>query len=328
MRLLVLGGTRFVGRHLVAAALERGHRVSLFHRGRSGADLFPEAEHLLGDREGDLSALEGGRWDAVLDVSGYLPRVVRRSAERLAGAAERYLFVSSVSAYAPGPGPLDEDSPLATMEDEATEQITPRTYGPLKVLCEREVEEAFPGRALVVRPGMIVGPLDYTDRFPYWVRRAAEGGEVLAPGRPERPVQLIDARDLGAWMVRLVEDGATGAYSATGPEHPLTMRGMLEACREGTGGDARFTWADDGFLLREGVEPQDLPFWFPERDPQLQGVFEVSNRRALAAGLTLRPLSETVRNTLAWDRSRPAEERGKAGLSRAREAELLEAWRS
>jgi 2'-hydroxyisoflavone reductase len=330
MKLLVLGGTQFVGRHLVEAALARGHEVTLFHRGEHGAHLFPELERVRGDRERDLGALAGRSWDAVLDTSAYVPRVARIAAEALRDAAELYLFVSTVSVYDTGaPLPLREDSPLTGLDDPDTEEVNGDTYGGLKVLCERPVEEALPGRTLVVRPGLIVGPDDYTDRFPYWPRRVAEGGEVLAPGDPGRFWQFVDVRDLGAWMVRMVEAGRTGRFNVDGPRRAWTVGEVLATCREVSGSGAELTWVPEDFLLARGVEPwTELPFWFPEGDAALRGAYEVDVDRAVEAGLVFRPLGETVRDTLEWDRSRPEEERGrKAGLSREREREVLDAWR-
>ncbi len=327
----MLGGTRFVGRHLVGAALARGHEVTLFHRGRHGGEIFPEAEHLHGDREQDLSPLAGRRWDAVLDTSAYVPRVARASAEALADAAGLYLFVSTVSVYdSAAELPLTEGSPLAELEDAETEEVGGSAYGGLKVLCERAVREVWGDRALVVRPGLIVGPDDYTDRFPYWPRRVAEGGEVLAPGSPDAWWQFIDARDLGEWMVRLVEEGRTGDFNADGLLRGVTAGEVLECCREVGGSDASLTWVPDDFLLEQEVKPfSDLPFWIPSPEGELQGAYAVSVEKALAAGLTFRPLADTVRDTLAWDRARPEEERGKGpGITRERERELLEAWRA
>lgn len=330
MKLLVLGGTQFVGRHLVEAALARGHEVTLFHRGEHGAHLFPDVERVRGDRERDLGALGGRRWDAVLDTSAYVPRVARISAEALRDAAELYLFVSTISVYDTGaPLPLREDSPLTGLDDPDTEEVNGDTYGGLKVLCEREVEGALPGRTLVVRPGLIVGPDDYTDRFPYWPRRVAEGGEVLAPGDPDRFWQFVDVRDLGAWMVGMVEAGRTGRFNVDGPRRAWTMGEVLATCREVSGSGAELTWVPGEFLLAQGVEPwTELPFWFPEGDATLRGAYDVDVDRAIEAGLVFRPLAETVRDTLEWDRSRPEDERGrKAGLPREREREVLEAWR-
>lgn len=337
MRLLVLGGTVFLGRHVVEAALARGHAVSLFTRGRHGAELFPAAERLVGDRDGDLSALEGKRWDAVVDTSGYVPRVVGASVELLAGAVEHYTFVSSVSVYADTSAPgVDESAAVARVPDERTEDVGAH-YGALKALCERSVARAMPGRCLTVRPGLIVGPHDPTGRFTYWVRRVARGGTVLAPAPPEQPVQLIDARDLAEWIVRMAEDRVTGVYNAVGPAETLDLDALLEECRTATGSDARFTWVDERFLLDHGVAPwSDLPLWLAvESNRDLRGFLAVDARRAMAAGLCLRPLGQTIRNTLAWTESRRAQASdgaepdgtgAPAGLSPDRERELLAAW--
>src|SRR4028119_2505797 len=251
MDLLILGGTRFLGRHLVEEALGRGHRVTLFNRGESTPGLFPDVEELRGERGGDLSPLRGRRWDAAIDTSGYLPREVRHSAELLADSAGHYSFVSSISVYEDFVRTgIDEDAPVLEPPDPEPEEMSWELYGGLKVVCERAVEAAMPGRALVVRPGMSVGPHDYTDRFPYWRRRVAEGGDVLAPGDPAQQVQLIDARDRAGWMVRMAEEGRTGVFNATGPEYELTMRGLLECIREATGTAAWLVRAPGG--LRRG----------------------------------------------------------------------------
>lgn len=327
MRVLVLGGTVFLGRHLVETALRRGHEVSLFHRGRHGADLFPEAEHLFGDRGGELGALAGRRWDAVIDTSAYVPRVVRRSVGVLRDAAEHYTFVSTVSVYRAVPGPLAEDAPLRTLDDPSTERVDGDTYGGLKVLCEQAVEAGFPGRVLRVRPGIIVGPHDPTERFTYWARRVARGGEVLAPGSGDQRVEFIDVRDLSEWVLRMVERRATGVFNTVGPKGKLTLWAWLEACRLATGSDTRLTWVEEEFLREAGVEPmEDLPFWYPEGDPEMAGAFHTDVGRALAEGLTFRPLAETVRDTVEWDRTLPDEVKGRVGLSPERERELLAAW--
>ena len=322
MDLLILGGTRFLGLHLARAALERGHRVTLFNRGKSGPGLFPDAEELRGERGGDLSALRGRRWDAAIDTSGYLPRDARASAGLLAESVEHYTFVSSISVYRDfSRRGFDEDAPILAPPDSEPEEMDIELYGELKVGCERAAGAAMPGRTLVVRPGMIVGPHDSTNRFPYWCRRVAEGGEVLAPGDPDRPVQLIDARDLAGWMLRLAEARDTGTYNVTGPDYELTMRGMLEGIRDATGSDARFTWPSEKFLLDAGVEPwTELPFWIPE---DIAGILAVNVDRAVGAGLTFRPLAETVRGTL--DGGSPDVEI-EAGMERGREGELLRAW--
>jgi 2'-hydroxyisoflavone reductase len=328
MKLLVFGGTLFLGRHVVAAALSRGHEVTLFNRGQTNPDLFLEAERLRGDRASDLSALEGRRWDAAVDVHARTPSAVRRSAEMLADAVEHYTFVSSISVYGLElpPAGLDETHPTLAFPD-GTDEDDPENYGPCKAEAERIVEDVFAGRSFVPRPGLIVGPHDPTDRFTYWPRRIAAGGDVLAPGDPGRRVQVVDGRDLADWIVRMVEAGATGAYNATGPEYPLTMGRMLEACKTATGSDGRLVWAPDSFLLEQEVgQWMELPLWLAE--PAMVGMLAVDVSRALDSGLSFRPLTETVRDTLAWDAARPAEERAEGvGLARQREAELLERWR-
>lgn len=324
MKLLVLGGTEFLGRHLVESALEQGHEVTLFNRGRTNPDLFPEAEKLRGDRSGDLSPLEGRSWDAVVDTSGYLPRDVRASAGLLADAVEHYTFVSSISVYEDFSRPgFGEEAPVLEPPDPEPEEMDWELYGELKAGCELAAEEAMPGRTLVVRPGLIVGPHDPTDRFNYWCRRIAEGGEVLAPADPERQAQIIDARDLAGWILRMEEVRRTGIYNATGPEHGLTMREMLEGIRTAAGSDAEFTWVSEEFLLDEGVEPwEEMPVWAPE---ELRGILSVDVSRAVEAGLAFRPLVDTARDTLSWLASREDPERYTA-ISRKKEREVLEAW--
>jgi 2'-hydroxyisoflavone reductase len=335
MKILILGGTLFLGRALTAAALERGHEVTLFNRGRQAQAPVSGVETLIGDRDGRLDSLGGRSWDAVVDTSGYVPRLVRDSAELLAGSVERYVFISSISVYAGFSRPVEESAPLATMPDEAVEEVTGSSYGPLKALCERAVEEALPGRALVIRPGLIVGPHDPTVRFSYWIARAARGGEVLAPGKPEAPIQLIDVRDLAEWTIRMTEGRETGVFNASGPDHVLTMGDLLETCRAASAGGSWFTWVDETFLTERGVEPWNhLPLWLPESSATHRYFHRASIDRALAAGLTFRPLADTVRDTLAWQRSsagRPLPEKSGVAMPDAtlrpeREAELLEEW--
>lgn len=329
MRLLILGGTVFLGRHIVDAALARGHSVTLFNRGQHNPDLFPQVEKLRGDRDGGLDALKTGMWDAVIDPSGYVPRLVRDSASLLADRAGHYTFISSISVYADMSQPhLDETAPVGQLDDPSIEQITGETYGPLKVLCEQVAEAAMPGRVLTIRPGLIVGPHDPTDRFTYWPWRVAQGGEVLAPSRPGYPVQLIDGRDLAEWIVRLVEQAVTGVFNATGPTDPLTLGEVLDTAKQISGSDAWFSWVAEDFLLQRALEPWgELPLWVPEADGQYAGFSRVSIVRALASGLTFRPLADTVRDTLAWALTRPADRQWRAGLTRAKEAETLAAWR-
>jgi 2'-hydroxyisoflavone reductase len=322
VRLLVLGGTKFLGRATVEEALARGHEVTLFNRGETNPELFPEAERLRGDRSGDLAPLRGREWDAVIDPSGFLPGLVRASAELLADSVGHYLFVSSVSAYASFAGPNDEDSPLAELgelpDDRMLEDYS--NYGPLKVLCEQAVAGSFGERHAIVRPGLIVGAHDPTGRFTYWPHRVARGGEVLAPAPPERRVQFIDVRDLGPWLVDLSERGATGAYNATNPGR--SWGEVLEACREVTRSDATFTWVPDAFLAERGVgEWMELPMWIHAAGEA--GLHEADVSRAIAAGLRFRPLDETVRDTLEL-----AGTTADAGLSPEREAELLAAAQS
>ncbi|QIN84768.1 NAD-dependent epimerase/dehydratase family protein [Rubrobacter tropicus] len=323
MDLLILGGSRFLGLHLTRAALERGHRVTLFNRGKSNPGPFPDVEELRGERAGDLSALRGRSWSAAIDTSGYLSRDVRASAGLLAESVEHYTFVSSISVYGDfGRVGMDEGAPVLAPPDPEPEESSIELYGELKIGCERAAEAAMPGRTLVVRPGMIVGPNDRTNRFSYWCRRVAEGGEILAPGDPDRPVQLIDVRDLAGWMLRMAEGRSTGVYNATGPEYELTMRGMLEGIREATGSDAGFVWTPEEFLLDAGVRTwEELPFWVPE---EMAGILSVSVDEALRAGLAFRPLTETVRGALEGDGHEAGIE---AGMARDRERELLRAWR-
>ena len=298
MKLLVLGGTVFLGRALVEAALAAGHEVTTFTRGKSNPDLFPEAERLRGDREQDLSALAGREWDAVVDTSGYEPEVVRASAELLAGT--HYTFISSISAYADFSKPVHEDSPLAD-DDE---------YGGKKARCERELRDP----ALVIRPGLIVGAWDPTGRFTYWPHRIARGGDVLVPGTPETRVQFIDVRDLADWTLRMAQRRATGVFNATGN---WTMGELVETCREVSGSDAHFVWVDDEFLVEREVGPwMELPLWIPGGD--YAGMMQADTSRAVDAGLTFRPLAETVRESLEH-----AATTDDAGLAPDRERELL-----
>lgn len=329
MRVLVLGGTVFLGRHLAHVALARGHEVTLFHRGRSDPAALPAASHVIGDRDGGLGALAAGRWDAVFDTSGYVPRLVRDAARFLEPRAEHYTFVSSVSVYAdPIPPGADERQPVGRLADEGAEEVTGASYGPLKALCEREALAAFGARAAIVRPGLIVGPHDPTDRFTWWLRRLARGGETLAPGRPDAPVQFVDARDLATWMLRLAEARAGGTWHATGPATPLTMGECLARCGAAIGSSARLTWVDEEFLLARGVRPwTELPLWVPAAD---EGFARLDLARALADGLELRPIEDTARATLRWDTETPREGRPKkaglsfeVGMAPEREAALL-----
>jgi len=338
MKLLILGGTRFLGRHVVAAARARGHEVTVFNRGNhSTGDLGP-VESIRGDRHTELHKLEGRRWDAVVDTSGHLPRAVRAAAEILSDEVEQYIFISTQNVYrdvsVPG---IDETYPLRTLTSEQLDRANAidtsgqpsygELYGGLKALCEQAAEDVMPGRVLILRPGLIVGPYDYTDRFTYWLVRVARGGEVLAPGRPDRFIQFIDVRDLAEWTIRMIERKATGAYNTHGIPNTLTMQHLLEACKSVTGSDAQFTWTTEEFLLQEKIAAwTELPLWLPEdAAPHLQGFMFISPDKAIAAGLTFRPLSETISDTLKWFQTNRADELS-AGLDFYKERALLYKW--
>ena len=333
MKLLILGGTRFLGRHLVERALARGHEVTLFNRGRTAPGLFPDVERLLGDRDGGLGVLDGRRWDAAIDTNGFFPRLVGASAARLAGCVEHYAFVSSISVYAdPVPPGADETAPVATLADPSDETMTADRYGALKAASERAAEAAMPGRVLHVRAGLIVGPFDYTDRFPYWARRLDRGGEVLAPGTGGQAIQWIDVRDLAEWMLDMAQRREAGVFNVTGPEESCTLAGFLAQATAALGSGATLRWVDEAFLIEQGVQPwSELPLWAPGHD----GFVRIRVARALAAGLRLRPLRETLRDTLAWDLARPAgTPRSTASmpmpesLTPEREADLLRQWKA
>lgn len=324
MRTLIIGGTRFVGRHITEAALAAGHHVTLLHRGHTGGELFPDATHLLADRDGDLSALAGGEWDATIDVTAYRPGQLRALAAALPPErAGRYVFVSSTAVYdvpaAPG---FTEDSPLRTLDDPSDETVDATTYGPLKALCEATARELYGPGTLVVRPTYVIGPHDHTDRFTHWVRRIARGGEVLAPGRPEDPIQLIDARDMARWMVAIAESGGAGTFHAVSPPPPFTFGDMLrtiadEVAPEGT----TVTWVGEEFLEAEGVDDTALPLW--GRGPFGTAANTADPAAARRAGLAPRPLGQSVREIHATAHLAP-ELPGR--LSADREAELLAAW--
>jgi len=323
VKLLVLGGTKFLGRAAVEAALGRGHEVTLFNRGETNPELFPGAEKLHGDRGHDLSALAGRTWDAVLDPSGYVPAVVRSSAEALADSVDQYLFISSISVYDDFSEPRREDSPLEELpDDKPVDRLLEdySNYGALKALCERAVAEPIPDRHALVRPGLIVGPHDPTGRFTYWPHRIASGGEVLVPGPPERAVQFIDVRDLAGWLIDLCERKTGGTFNAT--NEGVSWQALVESCRDVAGSDAAFTYVDGDFLLEQEVgEWMELPLWL--QDPEAVGMHRTDVSRAVGAGLTFRPLADTVRATLDV-----AETTDTAGMAPEREAEILAAWKA
>jgi 2'-hydroxyisoflavone reductase len=333
---LILGGTGFIGPHEVRYAVERGHRVTVFNRGRRQADLPSSVEHLQGDRDtGALDALAGKTWDVVIDNPTTLPFWVRDVGRVLQNATPHYIFISTISVYPHYRTPwMDEAYELSTYtgaEDPmAIKQSSSALYGPLKVLSEKEAEKWFPGKTTIVRPGLIVGPGDTTDRFTYWPVRIDRGGEVMCPGSPDDPTQIIDVRDLTEYTVRLAEQRVIGTFNATGPRSPLSMAEMLYGCRAATSGsnDIRFTWVDQKFLAENNVRGwSDMPTWVPDR-PDNQGWGRVSIAKALGAGLTFRPLAVTVRDTIDWFKTLPAERQTtmRAGLKAEREKEVLDRW--
>jgi 2'-hydroxyisoflavone reductase len=324
--LLILGGTGFIGPHMVRDALGRGHEVELFNRGRTNDDLFPDLQQYIGDRNNKLDALEGHEWDAVIDNSGYVPRHVADSARLLADAASQYLFVSSISAYASFSVANDEDSPLATMPDETVEEVTNETYGPMKALCEKRAADEFGAdRVTVIRPTYICGPGDPTDRYTYWPVRTLRGGDMLWPGTPEDPIQIIDARDLAAFVIDCLEKRIVGTYNTVTPAGEFTMGQLQEDCLAATGSDMTPVWVSSDFVRAHGlVEGADLPIWSSPDGAESKAAL-VSGKRAFAKGLTNRPTVETARDTVRWWSTLPAERTAslRAGLSPEREAGLL-----
>ncbi len=323
-KILILGGTGFLGSHIVEFAQKRGHTLTLFNRGQTNPQFFPDVEKLKGDRDGKLQALEGRSFDAVVDTSGHVPRIVRASAELLRNSVQHYVFISTIAVYAHNLLDMDETASIARIEDETVEQITAANLGALKALCERAAEQAMPGRVASIRPGWIVGPGDQLDQFTYWPVRIDRGGEVLAPGNPEDPVQFIDVRDLAEWIVRVVEQRTVGTYIAAGPGECLGFGDLLEECKAVSGSDAELTWVDAAFLEKHRMRPfSDLPM----KSPAGAYATDVSVKKAIAKGLTFRPLATTIEDTLAWWKSLPKARRTlKTGMKPEREAEVLKAW--
>ena len=317
MNLLVLGGTQFVGRRIVERAIERGHAVTLFHRGKTNPGLFPGAEEILGDRDGGLGALRGRRWDAVIDVNGYGPRLVSDAVRSV--DAGRYVFISTLSVFAdPSISGQAEDARVHSFAGLATEEITAQTYGPLKAACEDVVQKEAAGRFTIVRPGFVVGPWDHTGRFNSWLRRAGEGGTMLVPGSADSPLQFIDARDLGAFVVHATEGGRNGIYNAVGPRDPFTWGGLFEACRRVTGVETRVEYVSEDFLESRSVS---LPMRFKGSD----GLEQTSIAKAVRDGLTFLPVEQTITDTLAWDAKHG---RRDIGLTPECERALLDEWKA
>lgn len=338
LNILILGGTGFTGPFQVNYALARGHKVTLFNRGkRPSPEWSGEVEQLHGDRNtGDLKALEGRTWDVCIDNPTSLPFWVRDAGKVLAGNVGHYLFISTISVYADGAkANIDENSAVAAYKGKDAMAETQETlradienlYGALKALSEAEAHKQFGDKVTIVRPGYIVGPRDETDRFTYWPKRIAQGGEVLVPGDGQDPVQIIDGRDLGEWMIRLAEQGTTGTFNACGPDYTLTTDAMVHGCHAVTGGRVQFTHVPGEFLEKHEA---GLPIWVPRAGSPYSGYGAVSNARAIAAGLTFRPLATTVADLLAWYRSLPAERQAevRAGITREKEAEILAAWKA
>jgi 2'-hydroxyisoflavone reductase len=334
LRLLVLGGTRFIGIHATRLAIERGHRVTLFNRGKTNASLFPQLERLKGDRNGDVGALAGRTWDAVIDDSGFFPRAVRLTGELLAPNVRQYVFISTISVYAGNAGPNSESSPLARIADETVEKVDGETYGPLKALCEQAAELAMPGRVTVLRPGLIVGPEDNTDRFTYWPARAARGGDFLTPNSPSDAIQYIDARDLARFTLDAIERGIRGTFNVISAPGKLTIGDLVTQSVDAAkrmakpASPPRPVWVPTDFLEAQKVQAwSDMPVWVPETGDNA-GFAHTSTDRAQRAGLNIRPLHETVRDTLAWHLGRPQGDQAqlKAGITTEREREVLAAW--
>lgn len=326
MKILIIGGTRFVGRHLVNSARARGHEITLFNRGKTNPGLFRRVKTIHGDREQDLDQVPG-QWDAVIDTCGYLPRIVRKSAEVLKDKVGRYIFISSISVYADfSKVGIKESDPVGKLQDESIEEITGESYGPLKALCENVVQEIYGPRSLIIRPGLIVGPHDPTDRFTYWPYRIAKGGDVLAPDRPDAMTQFIDARDLADLIIKLIDHTVYGVFNATG--NPVTLNTVFETCRRVSKSNASFKWAPVDFLEKHNVAPwSDMPAWVPEVGNDI-GISHVDISKAVNAGLTFTPLAQTIKDIYSWESERPAGYELKAGLKPEREKELLELLRA
>jgi 2'-hydroxyisoflavone reductase len=338
LRILILGGTGFTGPFQIQYALKRGHKIATFNRGKTHPGETPEGvEQLIGDRNGQLDALKNRQWDVVIDNPTSAPVWVRDAAQILKGNVDRYVFISTISVYADTSKPgTEESAPLAkytgpdAMKESRETIIASKfaLYGPLKALSEQEAEKWFPKKTLIIRPGLIVGPRDETDRFSYWPMRVDRGGEVLAPGAPSDPVQFIDGRDVAEWTIRMVENGETGIYNATGPAKQLGIGDMLENMKSSLKSQAKFTWVNADFLATQKVEPwSDMPVWIPPRGEEAGGN-QISNKRAIAKGMTFRSLADTTRDTVAWFKSQPPDRQAKlkAGLTPEREGEVLAAW--
>ena len=330
MKILILGGKKFLEIALVEAILEAGHTPTLFNDGLTNQDLFPQVKHLIGDRDHDLNALKRRKWDAVIDTNGFVPRIVKKSAKMLSGKCGTYIFISSISVYQDFTTPdIREDYPLAQLEDHSFEDYSGDAFGPLKALCEYEIQQNFSGKVLAIRPGIIVGPNDPSDRFTYWLWRVSTGGKVLVPAPPSSNLQFIDVRDLAVFILKLIEDNKEGVLNVTGPKRPTTFGALMVASREAALSNASFVWVEEPFLLEEGVSPwSELPMWIPSSNPAFAGFYTINIDKALKAGLSLRPLSHTVSETLAWLKTRPDHQKLNAGMDISTETKLLMKYQS
>lgn len=330
LSILVLGGTGFIGPHMVREALRRGHSVTLFNRGRTNNELFPDLETIKGDRDGGLDGLKGRSWDAVVDNSGYVPRHVQDSARLLADNTRRYLYISTVSVYADFEIHNTEYSPLATITDETIEEVTGETYGPLKALCERRAAAEIGAEQLtVLRPTYIAGPGDHTDRFSYWPIRTRRGGEMIWPGTPDDPIQIIDVRDLANFVADSLEQDISGTYNMVNPAGAYTMGGLLDDSQAVVATQVEPVWISEAFAYEHGlIGGRTLPIWHPKTGASAAGG-SFSGERARQAGFHSRPERETARDLLRWWDTLPAERTGKvrAGLEADREKALIAAWK-
>lgn len=336
LKILILGGTRFIGLHMTSLALERGHQLTFFNRGKTHTDKFPEIERIKGDRNGEIDGLKDRKWDVVIDNSGYVPRHARLSAGLLAPNVRQYIFISSISVYPNFAEPRDEKSAVGKLKDETVEKVDGETYGPLKALCEQAVEKAMPGRTCVIRPGLIVGPDDNTDRFTWWPARAARGGEFIAPGSPGDAFQIIDVRDLAAFTIKVAEENVTGTYNLVSNPNGFKFGELTNACIAAANEQAKpataptATWIPADFLEAQKVEPwSEMPVWLPPKGDEA-AFAGTSNAAALAKGLKISPLEKTVDDTMAWHLARPAEEREKlkSGIAPEKETAVLAAWKA
>jgi 2'-hydroxyisoflavone reductase len=331
MKILVIGGTVFLGRHIVEYALKEGHEVTLFNRGQHNPELFPEVEKIHGDRNTGYGKLTGRSWDAVIDTCGYTPGAVEKTAEILKDSVKRYVFISSINAYKDmEKAGIDETYPEAELPEGASiEEMTMETYGPLKVLCEKVVKTIFPTGYVNIRSGLIVGPFDPTDRFTYWVNRIAKGGQVLCPGDGDTPIQFIDVRDLAKWSVKMALNGEPGVYNGTGPDYELTMGHFLDTCRKVCNPEAELIWVDEGFMNENEIMPwSDMPAWAPDGQKEFYGLGKININEALHQGLNFLDLEKTVTDTLEWDNQRPQDIQMKAGITAEKEKKFLKKFKS